>query len=1737
MKAVIRILVCFFAFHAGVNGGLFERNTVRGLYQLDDSLNAVHSTNHAPLGTVGFSIGAAPLARYSEEGGDKYLVLNSSTAPNGGLKPTERFLVSPGIAPNGPGGATAVNNWTIVMDVRVPVVTQFTSLVQCQDANMDDAEIFINSSRQIQLFGATNGATFNPVVSQVLAANTWVRLAFTCGYDFFADKNIIRVYVNGVETGQSSPGNISADKNGRFGLTPQFALFSDENNETAVTHLGSLGVWGRSLPSSDISVMGSYLATGITWAGITPANGTPPLPLLTGNLYFGDFLTRYTPPTGAALVTLANSARSPTNSSYVCEVTLPLSTFGGTVPGFPKHRFGGSFDVGILPNGDTVSLQTRTLIYLPGTGDPAADIGNSANVSFVRTNLSLTTSGLTGAVKLYFPAGMSVAMDDTSRRSIDRTKPYGVGLDQNMVPKNDLVITKTDFEGQSENGTIYPCTERIPVRFAAASITWARLTGRFTFSQTATVISHQETQINFLTSRSPEVRGKEVPASNDLYFLAARNVTGSVIFGARAGGIATNEQVVISLDPGKFGQTSIGFATHYPLMSVTWSGAGSIDYFANQITSASNLPNAATGFLTYRRNLPIADCKGLSQEGSANVDTVYFVPAGRVWRFSQDGGLKASGIVGFARDAGTDLPTGSFIPRWVGYFEGGLNRYGHQITTGFTSGRVEVAGQACVGSEISGLTLQQKPYGILYSGHGSPANEALVERPGTDGYAAGNADYPGLNLRATPGTFNAVSRIAGATTPSYPLASSAKYYLRRGGVSGVHASASSSPISLSAYGGAAFNLSSLQLSYVDGVNRDSGVNGNVTVPTPNSTSFALNMKRVLFGPQGQIAEAKLLTPQPAINLSYWNFSFLPLGIDFPQPKGCPPPSPSEGFVRISAVATMPAMVAAGKTVTGMLGFSGGDLVTQGQAVAADYPGISRFDPGGLLGVPGPDGKTWNVVCTSGIYLNNKSVSGPDAGSINAGGLMDVPFFNDMPVHLRASSAPGGANPLVHVRTELSPQATTAGYDLTHVGKPNSSVALADYLNPAIQGYNPVAERKWQDLVTFKYPVAYQTGSRTFRSVAPVESGVLLFTLNQGVKDMSPDNADLVFDGGASLSISNLVDQVNFGKVINGVLTGPISGLAGPARDAVKRLDNAVPDDPRELLKPALALIGTKYGSVTFFNTLKNPATDRAAAINGLLNSISTDVRFIHSSTGSGINGQANRTITAELDAAISGFAAGKNLVTNAANIGLLADFLRGSGGAKDVPDAKRLAELASVFDRVGMDLVAARDGIAAPLDAAINRAGAGQPLVNTAIQLALSDLLDKWATSNVGQANAVYASGTAAEFATDLTNALADRLGGSSYSIEAGTILRQQLEDVRFLSRQVLDDTAALAASLIPSIGSATRRAASGQGINDKLASVGLKGYAHIKGDTMAELRLDGEAELNVGDEMKFTAFFLLKTVDSNTPGGACLAAGGAKAEVTIGASTDLSWTGQDAEISLQGKVAFDGTGSPVGIYGDLKLVGQLDFSEVSINELALGFGFGIDSAQAVPGNRKQYYLYGKAVGKVAAMDVAAGIFIGRTCMIDPIMNADPDIGRVVASQNLQPPYTGAAVYAYGAISLMPIIGIPPSCLLDLRVGGGQGFFAFSSGADGGGPLVVGFKSTQSVSGELLCLASVKGQQDTVIAGVGTISGGSPHLESVTGDSRFTLSGKVGVGFVSYTFKKSVGLIITAAPLKTRIDY
>lgn len=1723
----LSLVIALFLTAIPVWAGTFDLNSNKGVWSLDGGLAPFYPTSQTPLVSYGFTTGTAPLSRFSNESGNQFLVINSGTTPYAGLKNTEVFSAPIGTGGNGPSGAAFANNWTIVMDVRFPTLSNTWKAVFQDDLNnTGDADIFLNPSNQLVFLGAANATASN-----ALLANTWYRLAFTATYDAGTNQQILRAYVNGVITSQSSTGNTTIAPEGRFSLGNEVGLFSDDSGETTVTHLGALAVWRRSLSAADISAIGTYGSSNLTWANQLASDATPPLPALTGRILYGDFVGSYTPPTGSALIGLAESATASTYPGAVCDVNMNLGTNGGSVAGFPNHRFGGPVQVSVLANGDVVSRTPATVTYSGG----GADIGTVGNVSFVREGMFLSTSGglFASSMTVYFPAGMSVAMDADTKLAFDRATLLNVELNQSLQVRYGLIINKGDFPGFSgASGNIYPCTERIPIRFAASSLTWTPSTGQFTFTQTGDAKYHQTSQISLLSAPPAGTVGNAIPKSNDLHYFIARTASGNVNFGTRAGGISTAQTVNLSLNPANFGASTFEYTAHHPIANVKWAGAGTLGFSGNVITSGSGLPGAGTTAIPYGRSVATANCQGQPGALAASTGVAYFLPTSRIWRFTPDGGLSADGALGSGYNSGTDTPTGTLTPQWSAYKEGANTRYAHTVTGGFTAGRFLSAGNAVVGSEISATAALDRPYALFGTGYGSPTNATLVERPGSTAYLAGAADYPGINLRATAG-LTASSYLAGAATGSYPLAANSKYYLRNSGVSGLHVSSSSSPISFTAYGGSLFNLTALNLSYLSGINKNSGVNGNITVPTPNSTSFSLAMKRVLFGPQGQIQNASLSTIQPDITLGYWAFNFSPLAIDFPQPEGCPPPPPSEAFVRISARATLPALTTT--PVVGNLGFYNGDLVTEASAIAAGQTKVSRFEPGSLLTVPGPSGKNWQVNCTTGIYLNQQAASESDTPSLNAAGLMNVPFFNDLEVHLRTAPAAGGGSPLLHVRSALTPLGFSAVYDPAHAAKPEG---VTDYLTS--NDYNPIASRKWQNLVNFTYSVALDPGSRIFKSKLPKSDNVLLFQLSQGVKSMTPDGAEILFDGKLNTNIDSFLPQLNFSTLGLGATIPSLQGNINSALGAITQLDTLLADDIKPLIKPSLQTIAISRVNASFFNTLKTSG-DRGATLDTLLANLTTDTATIFNSGSGGALGKARIELEDRIDTAISGLTQTKNLIASASAVTSLANGIAaatGSGNSPTLPDESQLVGLRATFDRAIADLNAVKSVISPTLATALNQSSGGQLLIRAEIDKALKDLRKKWAPADATYASAFFDSQSAGALALDLTDALNDRLAGSAFSGQATTILRKHLSDAQFLSREVLDSTLSLASSLLQGLPTSDPIPSLGE-IADKLAAANLKGYAHINGDSLHEMRLDGSARLNVPDEMKFDAHFILRDVDSSTPGGACLAAGGAKAEAIIGASTNLNWVGQDLDIALEGKAAFDSTGKVVGLFGDMKLLGELDFSSVKMSELALGFGMGFNSSEAVPGNQRQFYIYGKAAAKVSAMDVAAGVFIGRTCSLDPIKNADPDIGNVVGKFNVQPPYTGAAVYAYGAMSLMPIIGIPPSCLLDLRVGGGQGFFAFEASP----AIIAGFKTTQSVTGELLCLASVTGQQDTVIAGSIILAGnsaterGSPKLGNVVGTSRFTASGKVGYGWLSYTFKKSVGLNVTAPPVKFSLDF
>src|SRR5262249_8414585 len=135
-------------------------------------------------------------------------------------------------------------------------------------------------------------------------------------------------------------------------------------------------------------------------------------------------------------------------------------------------------------------------------------------------------------------------------------------------------------------------------------------------------------------------------------------------------------------------------------------------------------------------------------------------------------------------------------------------------------------------------------------------NASALERFGTSGYQDGLTDYAGFNFRVgSNGAKQGESTLAGQPSGTYQLTGRSKYYLRPGGVSGIHeAVLGTFPSSLTLYG-YAVNISNYGLSYLDSQNKESRTSGNIPIPAPSH--FTQEFEELRFTCLGALDSAKV----------------------------------------------------------------------------------------------------------------------------------------------------------------------------------------------------------------------------------------------------------------------------------------------------------------------------------------------------------------------------------------------------------------------------------------------------------------------------------------------------------------------------------------------------------------------------------------------------------------------------------------------------------------------------------------------------------------------------------------------------------------------------------------------------------------------------------------------------------------------------------------------------------------
>lgn len=187
----------------------------------------------------------------SNVGGTAASVMNFPASGAGG-----GYKMPIGVAAN--GGGTFVNDYTVIMDVLYPAISDGhqRALLEADLGAISasgGAEFYINSNNQV---GSASGSFFGTI-----ATNTWYRI----GLVVQGSANTASIYIDGVQQGSFAVGGID----GRYALnpssstTPYALLFQDNNGANTNGYVSSVQFRAVALSPGQMQALGSAAATKI----------------------------------------------------------------------------------------------------------------------------------------------------------------------------------------------------------------------------------------------------------------------------------------------------------------------------------------------------------------------------------------------------------------------------------------------------------------------------------------------------------------------------------------------------------------------------------------------------------------------------------------------------------------------------------------------------------------------------------------------------------------------------------------------------------------------------------------------------------------------------------------------------------------------------------------------------------------------------------------------------------------------------------------------------------------------------------------------------------------------------------------------------------------------------------------------------------------------------------------------------------------------------------------------------------------------------------------------------------------------------------------------------------------------------------------------------------------------------------------------------------------------------------
>lgn len=1443
---------------------------------------------------------------------------------------------------------------------------------------------------------------------------------------------------------------------------------------------------------------------------------------------------------------------------------LDLPAGGITIVGAP------GFTVGMIA-GLPVTLRADGTAQAAGstpTGGPAGvDAGTVNGVSFTRTNVTLGSGGATADVRVFFPAGFGVAKDRNTRRQLASFDIAGAALDGALNPSGGYALAASDLGLTA----LYAAHEQLPVLFETTLIFWDPAAGTFNVRRDAThyvrtdELDTLDALLNpLLTPPLVDATAAQRPSNEGYFRRPDASPAVNVVVTADAQGRAVLTTARVDLPAAEF-------TPHFPPVNttVTWTQPGAVVLQNGALDLAqSSLPGANEVAFSYSPNCPSTNPLA---PPVAPLETVSFKPAGNLWTFTADGGLRAAGDL-----APTPLKWGARPTTPVAYAH---------VTGNFTAGNAHLAGHVLRGA--AGVALDDdQPGALLYSGHGRPGNAAYVERPGTTAYADGFADYAGVNFRvASDGAQTATSRIADASLGPYTLRATSKYYVRPGGVSGIHEAVTASFTALlSGFQPYGFptTLSGLQLAYRDNHNVDSLISGTINVPgVRGTTGFTQPFDRLALRCDGQLGDLALPNPNNVVHtLHYWRAQFKALAAEF---RHLPDDAPTRHALVFGAEVSLPGLLQ-DKLHGGLGFFSSGNLVT----TADGFVGVSsRLRRPAQLSLNGrrsafdPSRPGFALNPVTDIYFNNAlDPAAPNTGFVSVAGRVDVPFFEDLEIHILAQATTG---------TTLMRGGWTEGgknffndtkFDAANRGF--SPGGFADYAaNP---GFDPHVKKKWLDFADFDFPVTWDPVRRQFASSTnSTEKDFLVVKTHQILEKLTPTTADLRFGaqfaGLPRLNLAALVADED--EAANQIIQHLPGGAGSAIASATKALEALLNGRSDVLLNAAVDAAVDGYLDQMFqpggpLNAVTNAAAAQAA-LTGTANTLRTNLAGLIG--GASDAGKVLGEIKAALDKLEAGLAAA-DVILQKDGTGARGTFLTATvsiGGTTGQSAAAKINTLINTDLRETLDEIQSR---VSDLHRAVTQVN-GQL---TSIQSLLTNAL---AGVNGGGAADLPATAVAAMqnyFATasdpagrylaelgpakiraDLKQLVRDQVHASPFVADLQRTLRDQLQPLRdefnlAFERMhgVINDVLRAAFSelgnaLAGPLGEESKINRAVGTFSSTLQLAKIEGTARIEGDTLVSAHLGAELGLQVPDRVGISGWIDYHNYKSGQPTPRCAGVVGAdgRVEITVGAEGGASIQGNPpVHAKLVGRYAMTATGAPLAASGELLFETDIKFDQMTLKQVHFKFAFG----------EHDNYLFAQGAGSIWFLDANVRAFLGQTCDPEMLATVDPRIGEVldlfkfgtIAHTN---PITGLYWNGDGEGSLNRFFGIPDSKLLSIRGKGGHGYFSFfnQSFPTFGLPptdakLILGVRSRYGAS---VSLALVTAEAELVLFGAidplpmvrDVASGFAKMQESIFARGGllpfvvkgfFTPSFELGVAPLSYkksiTFKASAKGAITPSP-------